>query len=253
MPGIRAKILDLVHGCGRNVISHERWITAFPAALRTVRSRRSSPRRRGDGRGVVPGANGLQGSVPARHLGRRAGALAARQWIPGLRKAPSHGGEDRPTNPARSTRGSAALLASFLVHQVTFMPRFLFTILGAPYVERLRQALASARTGISPAVVGVIANLAVFFVLHNHFKGSTSHPGGPIHLDVPGTGSWNSTPLAITAIAIVFICKRKSATMRTLSICAVIGLIATLAFRATRYDTSAEPHTHLNAGTTRRG
>ena len=58
---------------------------------------------------------------------------------------------------------------------VTFVPCFLFVLLGAPYVERLRanQHLTAALTGITAAVVGVIANLALFFALHNLFD---EHP-----------------------------------------------------------------------------
>ena len=54
---------------------------------------------------------------------------------------------------------------------MTFVPCFLFIFLGAPYVERLRQnrGLSAALTGITAAVVGVIANLAVYFALHTLF------------------------------------------------------------------------------------
>ncbi|ABL81046.1 MULTISPECIES: chromate efflux transporter [unclassified Nocardioides] len=126
----------------------------------------------------------------------------------------------------------AAFLASFLVTWVTFVPCFLFIFLGAPYVERLRQnqTLSSALTGITAAVVGVIANLAVFFALHNLFTKSVAHVWGPVHLDVPVLSSWSPTAWAITAVAIVLIFKLGWSTMRTLGVCAVLGLIATLAF-----------------------
>ncbi|MBA3410259.1 MAG: chromate efflux transporter, partial [Geodermatophilaceae bacterium] len=63
---------------------------------------------------------------------------------------------------------AAAVLASLLVTWVTFLPSFLFIFLGAPYVERLRgnNNLSAALTGITAAVVGVIANLAVYFAVH---------------------------------------------------------------------------------------
>jgi chromate transporter len=46
---------------------------------------------------------------------------------------------------------------------VTFVPCFLFVLLGAPYVERLRgnHAPSAALTGITAAVLGVIANLGL--------------------------------------------------------------------------------------------
>jgi chromate transporter len=48
---------------------------------------------------------------------------------------------------------------------VTFLPCFLFIFLLAPYIERLahNRRLRAALTGVTAAVVGVIANLAVFF------------------------------------------------------------------------------------------
>src|SRR3954452_13572303 len=62
----------------------------------------------------------------------------------------------------------AAVLASLLVTWMTFVPSFLFVLLGAPYMERLRgnRTLSAALTGITAAVVGVIANLGVYFAVH---------------------------------------------------------------------------------------
>ncbi len=66
----------------------------------------------------------------------------------------------------------AAVLAALLTTWVTFVPCFVFIFLGAPYVERLRdnKSLSAALTGITAAVVGVIANLAVFFAVHTLFS-----------------------------------------------------------------------------------
>src|SRR4051812_36168187 len=66
---------------------------------------------------------------------------------------------------------TAGVLGALLTTWVTFVPCFLFILLGAPYVERLRanQATSAALTGITAAVVGVIANLAVFFAAHTLF------------------------------------------------------------------------------------
>ena len=65
----------------------------------------------------------------------------------------------------------AATLAALLTTWVTFVPCFVFIFLGAPYVERLRgnRSLSAALTGITAVVVGVIANLAVYFALHTLF------------------------------------------------------------------------------------
>ena len=55
----------------------------------------------------------------------------------------------------------AGVLGALLTTWVTFVPCFLFILLGAPYVERLRhhQGLASALTGITAAVVGLVVLL----------------------------------------------------------------------------------------------
>ena len=67
------------------------------------------------------------------------------------------------------------------------MPCFLFILLGAPYVERLRgnRALSAALTGITAAVVGVIANLGLYFAVHTLFATSRTITAGPLHLQLP--------------------------------------------------------------------
>lgn len=124
----------------------------------------------------------------------------------------------------------AAVLASLLVTWVTFVPCFLFIFLGAPYVERLRSNhhLTAALTGITAAVVGVIANLAVFFALHNLFDRSRRETWGPVDLDLPVLSTWDPVAFAITAVALALIFWRRWSTMRTLGACAVLGLVATL-------------------------
>lgn len=56
-------------------------------------------------------------------------------------------------------------LAATLVTWFTFLPSFLFILAGGPLIERSHgsQALTAPLTAITAAVVGVIANLALFF------------------------------------------------------------------------------------------
>ena len=77
------------------------------------------------------------------------------------------------------------LVGSLLVTWVTFVPCFLFIFLGAPYVERLRdnRRLTAALTGITAAVVGVIASLALFFALHTLFDEARIVDVGPLDLE----------------------------------------------------------------------
>ena len=129
-------------------------------------------------------------------------------------------------NPGSFDPWMAAILASLLVTWVTFVPCFLFVLLGAPYVERLRgnHALSAALTGITAAVVGVIANLAVFFALHTLFDRTKDVDAGPIHLDIPVLTSWDPVAFAITGVALAAMFWRKWSPLRTLGLCALLGL-----------------------------
>jgi len=133
-------------------------------------------------------------------------------------------------NPGSLDPWAAAVLASLLVTWVTFVPCFLFIFLGAPYVERLRtnHHLTAALTGITAAVVGVIANLAVFFALHTLFTRTRTVVWGPVDMEVSALGSWDPVAFAITAIALVVIFWRRWSTLRTLGACALLGLAAQL-------------------------
>jgi chromate transporter len=59
-------------------------------------------------------------------------------------------------------------LAATVVTFFTFLPSFFFILLGAPFIESTHGKLkfTAPMAGITAAVVGVIANLAVFFALH---------------------------------------------------------------------------------------
>jgi chromate transporter len=120
----------------------------------------------------------------------------------------------------------AAVLASLLVTWVTFVPCFVFIFVGAPYVERLRgnHALSSALTGITAAVVGVIANLAVYFAVHTLFADTELVRTGPLRLELPDPTSLQPVPLAIALVAGVLLFKLQWPVLRVLGVCAAAGL-----------------------------
>ncbi len=122
----------------------------------------------------------------------------------------------------------AAVLAALLTTWVTFVPCFVFVFVGAPYVERLRgsRSLSSALTGITAAVVGVIANLALFFAIHTLFHDVGTFSLGPIRLAVPEFTSLQPVPLAIAGVAAFLLFRAKWSVLRTLGVCAVLGLSA---------------------------
>jgi chromate transporter len=124
----------------------------------------------------------------------------------------------------------AASLGAAITVWVTFVPCFLFIFLGAPYVERLRgnRAVAATLGGITAAVVGVIANLAVYFAVHTLFASTVQRRWGPIHIDTPALDTIRPVALSITVLAVALIFGARWSVLRTLGVCAVLGLIAGL-------------------------
>jgi chromate transporter len=122
----------------------------------------------------------------------------------------------------------AAVLGALLTTWVTFVPCFVFIFLGAPYVERLRgdRSLSAALTGITAAVVGVIANLALYFALHTLFGETTTATWGPLELELPTLATLRPVPVVITVAAAVMIFGRQWSVLRTLGACALLGLSA---------------------------
>ncbi|WP_369258667.1 chromate efflux transporter [Geodermatophilus amargosae] len=123
----------------------------------------------------------------------------------------------------------AAVLASLLVTWVTFVPSFLFVLLGAPYMERLRgnRSLSAALRGITAAVVGVIANLGVYFAVHTLFSGTVRV--APLALELPDPATLRVVPLVVAVVAAVLLFRIRWSVLRTLGVCAVLGLAAGLA------------------------
>jgi chromate transporter len=125
----------------------------------------------------------------------------------------------------------AATLAALLTTWVTFVPCFVFIFLGAPSVERLRgnRALSAALAGITAAVVGVIANLALYFAVHTLFARTTTSTWGPARLELPDPTSLQPVPAVIGVLAAYLLFGRGWSVLRTLGVCAGVGLAAGLA------------------------
>lgn len=119
-----------------------------------------------------------------------------------------------------------AIIAAVLVTWVTFVPSFLFILLGAPYVERLRhnRGLAAALAGITAAVVGIIANLALYFTLHTLFSETRTIIWGPIRLQIPDLASLNFAALAIALLAAALLFVARLSVLKVLGICAATGI-----------------------------
>lgn len=77
-------------------------------------------------------------------------------------------------------------------------------------------------------MVGVIANLAVFFALNTLFDETRRVAWGVARLDIPVLTSWDPLAFALTALALALLLWRGWSPLRTLGVCAVLGLVATV-------------------------
>lgn len=118
-------------------------------------------------------------------------------------------------------------LGALITTWVTFLPCFVWIFLGAPYVEKLRghRRLSAALSAITAVVVGVIANLALWFSL-NFLFGETRRlelSGLDPLLPVLESLSWPALALSAVAIVLVFACR--FGLFVTLAICAGLGML----------------------------
>jgi len=121
-------------------------------------------------------------------------------------------------------------VGSILCTVLIFVPSFTLVFMGAPFVERLRgnHALSAALSGITAAVVGVIANLAVVFALATLFSDVDLVTWGPVQLPVPEPDAFKPLSLGVAIIAAGLLFKLKWSVLRTLGVCALLGLGAGL-------------------------
>ncbi|MCC2637233.1 MAG: chromate transporter, chromate ion transporter family [Moraxellaceae bacterium] len=105
---------------------------------------------------------------------------------------------------------AGACVATFF----TFLPSFVFILVGGPLVEATHDELrlVAPLTAITAAVVGVIVSLALFFGVH------VVWPAGL------GTGPADWPALALAAMALVALVRYEAGIMRLLAASAVAGL-----------------------------
>ena len=125
----------------------------------------------------------------------------------------------------------AGLLGAGLTTWVTFAPCSLWIFAFAPWIDRLGQAvwLKGGLAAVTAAVVGVIANLTVWFGLHVLFARVGEVTAGPLTLSWPELASfdWRAGALAALAFALAF--GAKWGVLRLLALCAAGGLVLELA------------------------
>jgi len=128
-------------------------------------------------------------------------------------------------NPGDLNPWVAAVIGSTLVVWVTFVPCFLFVFLGAPHIEGLRKnrSVSAGLTAVTAAVVGVIANLSVYFALHTRFGKTHNYSWGIIQTTIPDWGTLNIRSGLLTIVAAVLVFKYKRSTVQVMGICAIAG------------------------------
>ena len=104
----------------------------------------------------------------------------------------------------------------------TFLPSFLFILVGAPAVEATRHDLGftAPLTAITAAVVGVIVNLALFFAWHVLWPEATGA--------APFAGRFEWFSLLITLAAFTALWRYRVGVVPVILACAGVGLIYAL-------------------------
>jgi chromate transporter len=102
------------------------------------------------------------------------------------------------------------LIGATIATLCTFVPSFVFIVSGAPLIDRIRTTgtFASALNGITIAVVGVIAALAVFVARHAAFS--------------EGEPDW--LVIALAAVTFVAVVRYRVGVVSVVGVCAAVGL-----------------------------
>ncbi len=117
-----------------------------------------------------------------------------------------------------------AVAAGLLALWVTFTPCFLWIFLAGPYLERVsaQPRLAAGLTAITAAVVGVIANLTVWFALHVVFREVGA--AQTLAIPLPVWTSFDPVAGALTAVAAVLMLGLRMGFVPAIALLAVCGL-----------------------------
>ncbi len=120
-----------------------------------------------------------------------------------------------------------ALLAGGMALWVTFVPCFIWIFAGAPLIDWLasQPRLQAALAGITAAVVGVMANLSLWFALHVFFAALITVELGLMAFIAPVFSSLQAIPLLLALLAAALLWWRGWGLIPVLCINAALGLI----------------------------
>ena len=128
--------------------------------------------------------------------------------------------------PGALTGLAGGVAASVLTVWVTFAPCFTFVFFGAPLIERAQnnRTLSGALSAVTASIVGVVANLAVWFGLHVLFSQTVPVHAGMLSFDAPVLSSIDPVALGLAIVAGVALFRLKLGVIPTLGICSGISV-----------------------------
>ena len=121
---------------------------------------------------------------------------------------------------------AAGVIGSALTTWVTFVPPMLLIFAGAPFIEQLRsnQRLSGALAAITAAVVGVILNLTVWFVLHVLFARVEEVHAGPLRWYALEFATLDLKAFALALVAAVLAFRLHRGLVEMVVIMAALGI-----------------------------
>ncbi len=121
----------------------------------------------------------------------------------------------------------AGIIGAGLTTWVTFAPCFLWIFAFAPWIDRLENVkwLKGGLSALTAAVVGVIANLTVWFALHILFAQIGERRFGPLRLYWPDLSSFNWQAALIAIFGAILIFRLKWNVLKTLAATGATGLL----------------------------
>ena len=121
----------------------------------------------------------------------------------------------------------AGVLGALVTTWVTFVPCFLWIFAFAPWIERLEHAkrLQGGLAALTAAVVGVVANVALWFGLHVLFWRVGVATLGPLRFSFPDVHSLNLQATALALLAFVLLFVGRVGVVPMLGLCGTAALI----------------------------
>ncbi|SNT11911.1 chromate efflux transporter [Sphingopyxis indica] len=121
----------------------------------------------------------------------------------------------------------AGLLGAGLTLWVTFVPCFLWIFALAPWIDRLERAAGpkGALAAVTAAVVGVIANLSLWFALHTLFGELRRFDWGWASVELPVMASADLGAMALALLAAVLLFGLRLRIIPLLAVCSAAGFL----------------------------